>query len=299
MCIYRRMEQEDIVEVAKFIARMNQTKESHIGYCGTNGEEIAHSLKEDVSDIPYWESFILAHENQQLIGVLGFDADLEANCVEVWGPFIDENKWAVASAMWQEMMKYLPEDIERVNLFPNKKNDHYVKFAQELGFPVHSEQTILTFYKDNCKSLEDIPIVELTVDFHSEFEKLHDHTFPETYYSGKQIVEQIGEHNKVFMTIEDGQLSGYIYVEAEPEFGEASIEFFAVNEKYRGRGIGGELLTIALQWLFSFEQIDSITLCVDSKNDKAIGLYQKIGFERIYDLLFMTKKLRLRGGQLD
>jgi ribosomal protein S18 acetylase RimI-like enzyme len=291
MMTISQMKQEDMEKVAKFISRMNQIEESHIGYCGTNQEEIAHSLKEDVTDIPYWESFILAHEDEQVIGVLGFDADLEAKIAEVWGPFIDESKWNAAFDMWQEMIKIIPQEIECINLFPNKKNTHCVKFSQSLEFPIHSEQTILTFNRDNIDSLEELPIVEMKKDFYSEFEKFHDHTFPGTYYSGKQIVEQIHEHNKVFVTMADGLLSGYIYVEAEPEFGEASIEFFAVKEKYRGRGIGRQLLTIALKWLFSFEEIKSITLCVDSKNDKAIRLYQKIGFKHIHDLLFMTKKL--------
>ncbi|MGV3465591.1 MAG: GNAT family N-acetyltransferase, partial [Heyndrickxia sp.] len=84
----------------------------------------------------------------------------------------------------------------------------------------------------------------------------------------------------------------YIYVEANPEFGEANIEFFAVKEEFRGKGLGRRLLNIALQWLFSYENIHEVTLCVNSVNEKAIRLYQKAGFEHVHDLCFFSKKMK-------
>jgi len=88
------------------------------------------------------------------------------------------------------------------------------------------------------------------------------------------------------------KLSGYIYVEAEPVYGEANIEFFAVKESERGKGIGKKLLSVVLKWLFSIESIKSITLCVNSSNQDAISLYKKVGFQPIHELCFFTKNLK-------
>ncbi len=96
------------------------------------------------------------------------------------------------------------------------------------------------------------------------------------------------------MITEGPELLGYIYVEAEPEFGEANIEFFGVDQAKRGQGIGKQLLSGALKWLFSFESITSITLCVSAENRNAIELYKKVGFQLEHELYYFTKDIRER-----
>lgn len=120
--------------------------------------------------------------------------------------------------------------------------------------------------------------------------ELHDKTFPNTYYDGEEIISRLNNHRKVFVCKEAKELTGYIYVEAEPEFDEGSIEFFAVNESQRGKGIGCYLLTMALRWLFSFNSIDSVSLCVNSKNEKAINLYKMAGFKEKHQLSYFIKR---------
>ncbi len=87
------------------------------------------------------------------------------------------------------------------------------------------------------------------------------------------------------------ELAGYIYVEAEPEFGEGNIEFFAVNELQRSKGIGKKLLIMGLKWLFLFDSISSIKLCVNLKNEKAINLYKKVGFKQKHQLSYFSKRI--------
>ncbi len=77
----------------------------------------------------------------------------------------------------------------------------------------------------------------------------------------------------------------------DPQHGEASIEFFAVKESERGKGVGGKLLTVALKWFTTIKSIGSITLCVNSSNQNAINLYKKVGFQLKHELCFFTKKL--------
>ncbi|MBS4172817.1 GNAT family N-acetyltransferase [Bacillus sp. FJAT-49736] len=287
--IIKKMHETDISVVAHFIAQINQEPNSHIGYCGTDKEEIEKYLMEELTDVSAWDSFITAWENNSLLGIIGFDADIESKSIEVWGPFIKETHWNIASLMWNELLILLPDEIDKVNLFPNKKNHHCLQFASEQNFQFLSEQTILKINRQENNKSPVLP--ELTLEYDKEFSTLHQEAFPSTYYTSEQILARRNEHRKVFITTEQGELSGYIYVEAEPEFGEASIEFFAVKEQFRGKGIGGKLLTTALQWLFRFETINSVTLCVNSKNEKAIRLYEKVGFEVMHELCFFSKKM--------
>ncbi|MDT8862601.1 GNAT family N-acetyltransferase [Alkalihalobacillus sp. MEB130] len=285
------MKNKEVDSVAKFISDMNKTERSHIGYCGQDWLEIAHSLREDLTDIPYNKSFFTVYDEGGLVGVLGFDADLENNSAEVWGPFIKEHKWDIVISMWKMMIELLPEEIKTISLFPNKENKKVLQLAKGLSFNRHCDQTILKFPRNKVKELKKVSLLELTEEYYVEMVQLHNNSFPNTYYNGQQIINRLNENRKVFISINAGQLCGYIYVEADPVYGEASIEFFAVKESERGKGIGGELLTVALKWLFTIESIDSITLCVNSSNQNAINLYKKIGFQQKHELCFFTKDL--------
>ncbi|ASN03829.1 GNAT family N-acetyltransferase [Virgibacillus necropolis] len=86
-------------------------------------------------------------------------------------------------------------------------------------------------------------------------------------------------------------LQGYLYAEAEPGFAEGSVEFFGVNPIARGGGLGSALLAKGIQWLFSFQAIEEISLCVSSDNEKAIHLYKKIGFKVEQELIVFEKSI--------
>ncbi|WLR54714.1 GNAT family N-acetyltransferase [Mesobacillus subterraneus] len=285
------MKNDEVDIVAKFISEINSVEESHIGYCGKDPKEIAYSLREDISDIPCDHCFLTVYEEGRLIGVLGFDADLESNSAEVWGPFVKCDRRDIVNPLWNRMIELLPEEINSISLFPNSKNKQVLQLANDFSFTRHSDQTILNFNRNRTAELDEVPILELKEEYFKEMKQLHDQSFPDTYYNGQQIIARLNEDRKVFIIVKNGHLSGYIYVEAQPEYGEASIEFFAVEESERGKGIGRELLTVALKWLFTIESIESITLCVNSSNQNAINLYKKVGFQHVHDLCFFTKSL--------
>lgn len=69
--------------VAEFIARLNSNSEHHIGYCGIQVDEIINTLEKDFIDIPAKDAFLIATENNKIIGVCGFDADIERGHAEI------------------------------------------------------------------------------------------------------------------------------------------------------------------------------------------------------------------------
>src|SRR5690625_7501129 len=70
-----------IKDTAIFVSKLNQQKVHHIGFCGTDHEEIQKSIKEDVSEM------MAAVKDGKLIGWIG--ADTDEDTAEVWGPFVD------------------------------------------------------------------------------------------------------------------------------------------------------------------------------------------------------------------
>jgi ribosomal protein S18 acetylase RimI-like enzyme len=282
------MPENEVEKVAYFIATLNKQETFHIGYCGKDNAEIAQYIKED---IPYTTSFITAYHNETLVGVLGHDPDINSGNAEIWGPFVLEDYWGVLNEMWDRIVEKLPKEISTVSLFPNKKNKHVIEFAGKYNFSKQSEDAILVFDRAERYSLGEVPLEEIKPYDYDALKQLHDLTFPSTYYNGEQIIERLNENNKVFIIKDNDELSGYIYVEAEPKYGDATIEFFGVSETKRGQGLGAQLLKGALMWLFTFETIGMITLCVNTKNDKAIRLYQNVGFRLQHELCFYKKKI--------
>ncbi|WP_353094343.1 GNAT family N-acetyltransferase [Tissierella praeacuta] len=281
---------EDIKKISDFVAELNKKEESHIAYCGNDSKEIENSLIEDITDITFDKSFLIAKENNKIIGVLGFDGDMERNNAEIWGPFIEDGKWGIVTEMWDKMLELLPKEIRMISMFVNNKNYNCIRLASILDFNKNSEESILEFERSSLDNLDDVCLVELVIDDFEAMKELHDKNFPNTYYSGEEIILRLNNHRKVFVCKEANELAGYIYVEAEPEFGEGNIEFFAVNELKRGKGVGCKLLTMALKWLFSFDSIDSISLCANSQNENAINLYKKVGFKEKHQLSYFMKK---------
>lgn len=282
------MKENEINRVANFIAELNNHEASHIGYCGKDKAEIAAYIKED---IPV-HNFVCLYDQERLVGVLGGEPDEESGFVEIWGPFVLTEHKDSLEKMWKKFQGTLPPEIHTIYLFQNKENKMVCDFATNQGFTKTSEEVILNFSRKKVDLLKNASINELTPELYEAMKTLHDHTFPGTYYSGKQILQQQNDNRRVFVITEKEELCGYIYVEAEPEFGDGSIEFFAVNEKKRGRGIGQKLLQSALKWIFSFESIESVTLCVNSNNTNALKLYKKVGFEWQHNLYAYVKKVR-------
>ncbi len=74
-------------------------------------------------------------------------------------------------------------------------------------------------------------------------------------------------------------LEGYVYVEVNPEFQEANIEFITTAENSRRKGVGERLLQASIQYIFSFQGMREIELCLNTNYDRAMKLYKKVGFE--------------------
>ncbi|SET80871.1 Acetyltransferase (GNAT) family protein [Oceanobacillus limi] len=286
------IDEEEVGKASDFIAQLNNNEESHIGYCGKDKDEIAKYMMNEISDVNYTESFVVAYEGSELIGILGFDADLEDNSAEIWGPFITPNKWGIVYDMWRRMTDLLPSGVDTLEMFPNMKNTRVFQLAKDLSFQKYSDETVLLYERNTNDKLNHCTVEELSPEYYTDMKQLHDSVFPSAYYNGQQIMKRLNEHRKVFIIINKGVFAGYIYVEAEPEFGEASIEFFAVEDAERGNGVGGQLLKGALKWLFTFEGMESITLCVNAANVNAINLYRKVGFQYLHDLCSFTKEIR-------
>jgi ribosomal protein S18 acetylase RimI-like enzyme len=207
-----------------------------------------------------------------------------------WG----RNPWAtIADRLWEAAQALLPEGLREHELFCNIHNINCIAFAERHAFSLHGDALIFRFGRESLVNLPASEAHELTDEHSAAFQALHDQVFPRTYLSGRQILERINQHRKLFAIVEDGALLGYAYVELVPEFGEGNLEFIGVSEQARGKGVGGRLMAMALAWMFSFSNMKEIFLTTNSTNTAAIGLYRKVGFELLHTMRAFRKSVEL------
>lgn len=133
-------------------------------------------------------------------------------------------------------------------------------------------------------------VSELVPDFFEAFKALHDRSFPGAYYSGAQIINRLDEQNKVFVIAKNKTLQGYVYSRINSSFSEGYIDFLGVEQASRRLGVGTKLVSAAVQWLFSIDDISDVGLIVSETNIDAAKLYQQLGFEVRRKLVGYRKK---------
>ncbi len=269
-----------IEEVAAFIANMNKDATHHVGYCGDEKEELLQTIIHDFSDIGWEQSFVATYENNNLIGVLGFDVDEVKKCSEIWGPFILSANWEeVALHMWKELIEKVPFHIEKFYGFYHVENNNCARLMKELYAKEQDRHSIFSLSHSIVEERSICNVEEALPKVFEQFISLHNNTFPNTYYEGNEIIERLSDTNKLFVSMKNDKLEGYVYVEVNPEFQEANIEFIATAENSRRKGVGERLLQAAIQYIFSFHGMREIELCLNTNNDRAMKLYKKVGFE--------------------
>ncbi|PFR47304.1 GNAT family N-acetyltransferase [Bacillus cereus] len=269
-----------IEEVAAFIANMNRDATHHVGYCGDEKGELLHTILHDFSDIGWEKSFVVTYENNNIMGVLGFDVDEVKKCAEIWGPFIIAEKWEeVALHMWKELIEKVPFHIEKFYGFYHVENNNCARLMKDLHAKEQGRHSMFSLSHNTVEERSICNIEEALPQMFEQFIALHNHVFSNTYYDGNEIIERLSNTNKLFVSMKNDKLEGYVYVEVNPEFQEANIEFIATAENSRRNGVGERLLQAAIQYIFSFQGMREIELCLNTNNDHAMKLYKKVGFE--------------------
>ncbi|MEM8529283.1 MAG: GNAT family N-acetyltransferase [Chloroflexota bacterium] len=280
--------QSDLTQLAAWLAELNTQPQHHIGYLGTDPADIAKSVQD--FDVQPSEAWILTHADEQLVGALGFDIDLDAGRTWVYGPFVSHSDWSVvADRLWDELQPMLPQMTLEHELFCNEHHVNCIAFAEQHGFRQRGRDSIQRFHRELLMQLPKTTAEIVTEPYYEAVRALHDQTFPGTYYSGNEILDRLNDHRRMFLVTDNGQLLGYAYVEVEPAFGDGSVEFIGVDSAARGRGIGSQLMAASLQWMFSFETVEEVNLTVSAENQSALALYRRAGFQPVHTMCSFRK----------
>ena len=266
-------------ELVQFVARLNSDGAHHIGFFGEGEADVRAALEECL--IPPAEGFIMAYEADELVGVFGIDADPEINRAWLFGPLVEHAEWhTVADQLYAKVLPRIPVGIGDYDLFCDIQNTRMEAFAVRHGFPLHSENAVLTLAREkyNPAAQRKTQVIAYQEDFRGAFEELHKTLFPKAYFSARQLIEKIDEEHRLFLAVQEDRLLGYHFCKIEPASDSGYVDFIGTDSSTRGRGIGADLLASGVDWMLSAPTTQKINLTVNADNAPARSLYEKFGF---------------------
>ena len=271
--------QDRFEELVRFVARLNSDGVHHIGFFGESEADIRASLAESL--IPPEEGFRLAYDGEQLVGVFGVDADSEISRAWLFGPLVEHADWhTIADRLYAEVLPLVPMDIRDYDIFCDVRNTRLEAFATRYGFPLTSENAVMTLmrqnYRPSAKRQTQVSVYQ--EDLFQQLEKLHKTLFPNAYFTARQMIEKIDEHHQLFLAVEEDRLLGYHFGKIEPESESGYVDFIGTDSAARGRGIGADLLASGIDWMLSVPSTNKVSLTVNADNVPACNLYEKFGF---------------------
>jgi ribosomal protein S18 acetylase RimI-like enzyme len=270
---------EQLDLMVSYIAGHNSVGENHIGFYGDGEVDVREALGEFLH--PLVESFLLAYEGDEIVGVFGVDYDSEVDRAWLYGPLVTSANWhATADALYEGIKELIPSSIHTQILFFDVRNTNGSAFAERQTFSLSSENAVFVLQRDNYKSnFLSYPIRQI-IDFQgpyfAQFDVLHNDLFPHTNFTSRQIVEKLDDIHRLFLAVESGKVLGYHFCKIESEGG--YIELIGVDSSARGQRIGETLLASGVDWMLSAPSTKKIRLTVNADNVPAKNLYHKFGF---------------------
>ena len=266
-------------ELIQFVVRLNSDGAHHIGFFGEGEADVRASLAECY--IPPAKGFRLAYEGDWLVGVFGVDVDPEISRAWLFGPLVEHEDWhTIADQLYAEVLPLIPVDIRDYDLFCDVQNTHIQGFAARHGFPVISENAVLTLKREDYRSSagRETEVVPYREELFEQVEQLHKTLFPNAYFTARQMAEKIDGTHQLFVAMEEDRLLGYLFCKIEPASESGYVDFVGTDPATRGRGIGADLLATGVDWMFVARTIMKINLTVNADNVAARTLYAKFGF---------------------
>lgn len=255
---------KDIDEYIDYINRINKT-DNYSDPMLSNEVQIKNNLLESVNKKDNITFGIFDHNNN-IIGFFVFLVIEEEKYAEMIVGLSD-NELA-----YYELFNYLFGNYKGYNIdFVYNPNNNYLnKLLNEYNANFEVEQQKMQLIKyNNIKRKNEV--ILYSDKYKEQYINIH---LKDTYWTGEKVLTALDKF-RVILAIIDNKVVGYIDITHKYEENEPYDVF--VKEEYRNMGIATDMLSYAIE----LDKNKRIMLLVDIDNEKAIRLYEKLGFEKV------------------
>ena len=255
---------KNIDEYIDFINKINST-DNYSDPMLSNEVQIKCNLLESVNKKDNITFGIFDHNNS-IIGFFVFLVIEEEKYAEMIVGLSD-NEFA-----YYELFNYLFDNYKGYNIdFVYNPNNNYLnKLLNEYNANFEVEQQKMQLIKyNNIKRKNEV--ILYSDKYKEQYVNLH---LKEAYWTGDKVLTAFNKF-RVILAIKDNKVVGYIDITHKYEENEPYDVF--VKEEYRNMGIATDMLSYAIE----LDKNKRIMLLVDIDNEKAIKLYEKLGFTQL------------------
>ncbi|RIA65032.1 acetyltransferase (GNAT) family protein [Anaeroplasma bactoclasticum] len=255
---------KDIEEYVFFINKINKT-DNYSDPMLSNEVQMKHNLLESVNKKDNITFGIFDHNNI-IIGFFVFLVIEEEKYAEMIVGLSDNKK------AYFELFEYLFDNYKAYNIdFVYNPNNNYLnELLKEYNASFEIEQQKMQLIKfNNIKRKNEV--ILYSPKYKEQYINLH---LKDTYWTGEKVLTAFDKF-RVILAIKDNKVVGYVDITHKYEENEPYDVF--VKEEYRNMGIATDMLSYAIE----LDKNKRIMLLVDIDNEKAIKLYEKLGFEKV------------------
>lgn len=156
--------------------------------------------------------------------------------------------------------------------------DRKLVYAKPLSIITPTNSPIIAYHDDlNCKDkLFDLAIQSGIYSRYNTDKLIGQKNFERMYHLWMENSLNKKIASEVLIFIENNQPAGFVTLGEKS--GRADIGIIAVDEQFRGKGIGKELMLAAESW-FSAQGYNEIQVVTQGDNKPACGLYERMGYK--------------------
>jgi len=237
---FRIAQPEEYQELAEWLYSISQTPEQHCLH--TWSDQSTAEMQQQW--LAYWNDgelyYLVARQNDQLVGALGCEYDLSLQRGWLHGPHASENAWTeTANQLYTHLLNELPTAIQELNANLNIRNHRACHFYVQQGFQqVETLNHNLYLTAEQRVAAGDHGCLPLGKQHRESFIHLYNELFPRAYYSARRVIQMIGKSHQVWVLAQGEEVLGFSVVYVEPGASSGEIQFFGVREDYRRQGVG-------------------------------------------------------------
>ena len=263
---------DDLSVMAEMAARLQGRPDRHIAYLSFD----APSIATEITELEDWESVsAVAVVDGEIVGWLVGELDLEIGRVWWLGPYVESSDWeSVADVLLAHAESKLPAEISQQEFAIDAEFATLASWSTQHGF--HADPGSLAVALSGPIAEPLIVARAVVADDVDSVGTLHDRLFPDTHYTGRQIVESTDPRHVRLAAEIDDVVVGYVALEHQAD-DSGYVDFLGVEPAHRGSGIGGALVAAGAS-LLRDRGCERIHLTVREANASARALYARLGF---------------------
>ena len=235
---------------------------------------------------PDWTASVrVARDEDRIVGAVVGDWDPDLGRAWILGPWVvgDDDAWRRwARPLLDSVLDQLPESIDDWELAADESHARMAELGAQLGLPASEVNHV---YSVDAATVETWPAPsgEVRPATRADVETirpLHDREFPASYATADHLVPEPPDDKFQVVIAADGpQLLGYAAGRVQAD-GEGYLDFIAVADVARGRGVGRDLMAAVCRTVIAGATTGKLHLTVQDHRTPARRMYESLGFQR-------------------